>query len=231
MIVYGKNVIREAVYNNRPIKNLWIDNKFSDQKFLYFLKDRDIKYQLVDKHKLNELTNNAIHQGIVAKVKPYEYYNLEDIIDEARSDQRFIILDGIEDPHNLGAILRTSEAAGIDGVIIPRRNQVQLNSTVAKVSSGSIEHVRVVSVANINNAIIRLKQANIFVIGTDGSATKEYTEINKDVSLAIVLGSEGEGIRPLVKRNCDELVKIPMYGKINSLNVSVAAALLIYAVI
>lgn len=228
MIIYGKNVIKEAIFANRPIYKVMVDDKISDGHFLSFLRDKDIKFARVSKGELNNLTQNAVHQGVVADVKDYETYELEDMIDSSKL-QRFIILDSVEDPHNLGAIMRTAEAVQFDGIILSRRSQVQLNATVAKVSSGAIEHVPVILVPNINQAILKLKEHNIWVIGTDGTTEKTYKEMPLDLSIAIVLGNEGEGIRPLIKQNCDLLVKIPMYGKINSLNVSVAAALMMYA--
>lgn len=230
MIVYGKNVIKEAVYSKREIYNVWMDEKFNDQAFLSFLNDKKIRYQKVAKGELNRLTANAIHQGIVANVKDYAYLSLEEVIKDDKV-QRFLILDGIEDPHNLGAIMRTAEATKLDGIIMSKKHQVPLNATVAKVSSGAIEHVKVALVPNINQAIQILKQHHILIVGTDGNTDTLYTELPKNQSLAIVLGNEGEGIRPLVKLNCDLLVKIPMYGKINSLNVSVAAALMMYQTI
>lgn len=230
MIIYGKNVIKEAILNKRPIYKMYIDEKFKDNDFLNFLKENNINYIKTNKGELNNKTNNQVHQGVVADVKEYEYLTLEDLIIPNQA-QRFLILDGVEDPHNLGAIMRTAEATKLDGIIVSRRNQVPLNATVAKVSSGAIEHVKVAQVNNINQAIQTLKKENIWVIGTDDKATHSYLEIPKDRSIAIVLGNEGQGIRPLVKQNCDILVKIPMYGKINSLNVSVAAALMMYATI
>ncbi|MDD3067739.1 MAG: 23S rRNA (guanosine(2251)-2'-O)-methyltransferase RlmB [Acholeplasmataceae bacterium] len=227
MIIYGKNVVKEAIFSNRPIYKLWIDEKFSDQHFLLFLKDKKQVYEKVSKGKLNQFSEQGLHQGVVADVKPYETYELLDKIDSNKI-QRFIILDNLEDPHNLGAIMRTAEAANIDGIIMSKRGQVQLNQTVAKVSAGAIEHVPVILVSNINQAIQTLKDHQILVVGTDGQSELFYDQIPLEQSLAIVLGNEGEGIRPLVKRNCDMLVKIPMFGKINSLNVSVAAALMMY---
>ena len=230
MIIYGKNVVREAIYAKREIYKLWIDEKFVDFKFLDFLKQKNIRYEKKEKHFLNEKTNNNNHQGIVADVRPYEYYNLEDVIKDNYL-HRFIILDGIEDPHNLGAIIRTAEATKIDGIIISKKNQIMLNSTVAKVSSGAIEHVKVILVNNLVQAIKKLKENNIWVIGTDGSTTTEYQNLDISRSLAVVLGSEGQGMRHLIKKECDDIIKIPMYGKVNSLNVSVAAALIMYKMV
>jgi len=226
MVIYGKNVIKEAIFAKRKIYQIWIDEKMNDQSFIYFLKDKNQTFDLVSKDKLNHMSNQQLHQGVVADVEPYRYYELEDLIKDKH--QRFLILDSIEDPHNLGAILRTAEAVGLDGIIMSKKGQVQLNATVAKVSTGAIEHVPVCLVTNLNTAINYLKSKDIWVIGTDGQSTMSYDQIPKNRSLAIVMGNEGEGIRPLVKKNCDMLVHIPMRGKINSLNVSVAAALMMY---
>jgi 23S rRNA (guanosine2251-2'-O)-methyltransferase len=227
MIVYGKNVIKEAVYASRPIFNMYVDQKFNDHKFLLFLKERNIHFESVSKEQLNQLSNQQNHQGVVANVKDYETYDLDQVINK-NEKQRYLILDGLEDPHNLGAILRTAEATKLTGIIISKKGQVQLNATVAKVSSGAIEHVKVIVVSNINQAIMSLQKAGIIVVGTDGATDQTYDDLPLDRSLAVVLGNEGVGIRPLVKNNCDLLVKIPMFGKINSLNVSVAAALMMY---
>ena len=230
MIIYGKNPIKEAIFKERKIYRLYLDNKFKDRQFLDFLSQREIDVIKVSKDKLNELSDNAIHQGVVADVLDYQYYDLEKVYQQNKTN-RFIILDEITDPHNLGAILRTAEAAGIDAIIVSKRQQAPLNATVAKVSSGAIEHVPVVAVSNLNNTILKLKKMNFIIVGTDGSAEVSYQEMPKEQNIAVILGSEGSGIRPLVKSNCDLLVKIPMYGKINSLNVSVAGALLMYEMI
>jgi len=230
MIIYGKNVIKEAIFANREVFKIYVDEKITDYHFLSFLKDKKITYSNKTKGELNNLTQNAIHQGVVAEVADYLYYELEDILDKDKV-QRFLILDGIEDPHNLGAIMRTAEATGLDGIIMSKKGQVPLNGTVAKVSSGAIEHVPVILVSNINQCMLKLKKNNVWVVGTDGSTDKTFYDLPKVGSLAVVLGNEGEGIRQLVKQNCDYLVKIPMFGKINSLNVSVAAALMMYQMI
>src|SRR5690625_877951 len=230
MYIYGKNVVKEAIYAKRDIYELFLDEKFNDYKYEEFLKENNLKFKKTNKGELNNLTNNGVHQGIVAKIKPYEYKTLKEVI-KKDVRQRFLILDGINDPHNFGAIIRTAEATKLDGIIVHRRNQVGLTNVVAKVSSGAIEHVNIIEVNNINQVINELKENNIWIVGTDGLAENNYDEIDKSLSIAIIVGNEGHGIRPLVKRNCDILVKIPMYGKVNSLNVSVAAALMLYATI
>lgn len=227
MLIYGKNVIKEAIFAKRNIDQLYLDEKINDSAFLKFLSDRGVSYQKTSKNELNRMTKDALHQGVVAEVHDYQTYLLSDVIDHNKQ-QLFLILDGIEDPHNLGAMMRTAEAVQLDGIIMSKKNAVPLTATVAKVSSGAIEHVKVILVPNINQAIMDLKKHHVWVVGTDGHTDKTYNDLPKHVSLAIVMGNEGEGIRPLVKQNCDLLVKIPMHGKINSLNVSVAAALMMY---
>ncbi|HRX44767.1 MAG TPA: 23S rRNA (guanosine(2251)-2'-O)-methyltransferase RlmB [Acholeplasmataceae bacterium] len=227
MIIYGKNVIREAVFAGRRFYKLYLDEKLNDHRFIQFLDDKKVKYQFTTKNELNQLSKNQLHQGMVADVEDYQTYELKDVLDKDIK-QYFIILDGIEDPHNLGAMIRTAEAVQIDGIIMSKKGAVPLTATVAKVSSGAIEHVKIILVSNINQAMLEMKKHGVWVIGTDGQTDQTYDDMPKDVSLAVVMGNEGEGMRPLVKQNCDMLVKIPMYGKINSLNVSVAAALMMY---
>ena len=227
LIIYGKNVIREAVFAGRRFYKLYLDVKLNDHRFIQFLDDKKVKYQFTTKNELNQLSKNQLHQGMVADVEDYQTYELKDVLDKDIK-QYFIILDGIEDPHNLGAMIRTAEAVQIDGIIMSKKGAVPLTATVAKVSSGAIEHVKIILVSNINQAMLEMKKNGVWVIGTDGQTDQTYDDMPKDVSLAVVMGNEGEGMRPLVKQNCDMLVKIPMYGKINSLNVSVAAALMMY---
>lgn len=227
MLIYGKNAIKEAILAKRPIFELWLDSNLKDQSFKYFLDDHNIKFNLTTKEELNKLAKDATHQGVVANVKDYEYYALEEILD-TNTMQRFIMLDEINDPHNLGAILRTAEATKVAGIIISKKHQVQITPAVVKISSGGIEHVPLILVSNINQTIEKLKVNNVLVIGTDGNTTKSILEVPKNKSVCFVLGNEGTGLRTLVKRSCDYLVKIPMYGKTNSLNASVAAAVVMY---
>lgn len=229
MIVYGKNVIKEAIFAKRNIYRLYLDQKFNDEGFLNFMKKNQVKFEYASKDDLFNLSKTKNHQGIVAEVKDYSYAPLEILQD--RENLKVCILDGIEDPHNLGAVLRTAEATQMSALIISKKQQVPLNATVAKVSSGAIEHVPVIEVNNINQAMITLKEWGFWIVGTDGQTNLTYNDMPKNVNLAVVLGNEGSGMRPLVKKNCDMLVKIPMHGKINSLNVSVAAALMMYKMI
>ncbi|KXT29046.1 RNA 2'-O ribose methyltransferase substrate binding family protein [Candidatus Phytoplasma oryzae] len=229
MIIYGKNVIKEAIKAKRNIYNLYIDLKFKDFHFLNFVKNFNINYQLLNKHQLNEKAKNNNHQGIVAEVEDYIYKKLNCFFNNNDlSLKKILILDSIQDPHNLGAILRTVEAANFNGVILGKKHQVFLNGTVAKSSSGALEYVDIFLVDNLLNTIIKLKQNGFLIIGTDIKSQNNFSQIPKQKSLAIILGNEGKGIRLVLKQKCDLLIKIPMKGKINSLNVSVAAALMMY---
>lgn len=171
------------------------------------------------------------HQGVIAIVPPFEYCEVEDILEESKKrneDPFIVILDGIEDPHNLGAIIRTAETAGVHGVIIPKRRAASVNSTVNKVSAGAVEHMKVARVNNINDTINYLKENGLWIIGTDIDTETYYYNQDMTGPIAIVIGSEGFGMSRLVKENCDLLVKIPMSGKITSLNASVSAGIVIY---
>ncbi|QTX02855.1 23S rRNA (guanosine2251-2'-O)-methyltransferase [Candidatus Phytoplasma luffae] len=228
MIVYGKNVIKEVVKNKRIIFQMFINNKMIDKKFFNFLDKNNVRYQLVDKHQLNEKAKTKEHQGVVAEVKDYEYSNLSLFLD-SNKNQKFLILDEIHDPYNFGAILRTMETTDFDGVIISKKHQVLLTGTVAKSSSGALEYVNIFLVNNLYQTILLLKENNILIIGTDVEADLNFDKIDYNRSFAVILGNEGSGMRFLLKKKCDYFIKIPMKGKINSLNVSVAAALIMYA--
>jgi 23S rRNA (guanosine2251-2'-O)-methyltransferase/cation-transporting ATPase E len=228
MIIYGKNVIKEAIINHRRIDEILLDHKFNDKGLLNLINRANLKVTQVSKGELNTLTNNANHQGIIAKAAAYQFQTLEAIID-VHKVQRFLILDELQDPHNLGAILRSAEATSLDGIIIGKSNQVGLTAAVAKVSAGAIEYVPVIQVSNIYQTILKLKKDYHFLmVGTDMVGSTNYTDLPTDQSIAIVLGNEGVGIRPIIKKSCDILASIPMLGKVNSLNVSVAAALMLY---
>ena len=230
MIVWGKNVVKEAVLNKHEFYNLMIDIKFSDNKFLEFLENHNMRYKKYPKDKLNELTKNAVHQGIVADIKPYRIYSLDEVLKDD-AEQKFIILDQITDPQNLGSILRSANATNFTGVIISRKEQVGLTGVVAKASSGAIEYEKIIMVSNLNNAILKLKERGFLICGSSDKADDDYTKIPKVKKLCIILGSEGVGLRYLIGKICYLLVRIPMLGKISSLNVGVAGALLMYETI
>jgi predicted rRNA methylase len=227
MIIYGKNIIKETINAKRPIYHIYIDIKMTDIVFLNHLKKHNLEYEILNKHQLNEKAKTTHHQGVVAEVKDYSYQNLADYLSTDKS-KKFLILDEIHDPHNLGAILRSVEAANFNGVIIGKKHQVLLNGTVAKTSSGALEYVNIFLVNNLHHTILQLQNKDIKVIGTDMKAALVFNKIPQKDSFAIILGNEGIGVRPLLKRNCDYLVSIPMSGKINSLNVSVAAAVIMF---
>jgi 23S rRNA (guanosine2251-2'-O)-methyltransferase len=185
--------------------------------------------ETVPKERLERLVEaGANHQGVIAIAAAADYVDVDEIIDSANDPPLFVILDGVEDPRNLGAVLRTVECSGADGVFIPERRAVGLTETVAKSSAGAIEHVKVAKVTNLNRFIEDLKARNVWVVGTSGDATMSYTEWDWKTPSALVLGAEGTGLHRLVAENCDALVKIPMYGKIDSLNVSVAAGVVLF---
>ena len=183
---------------------------------------------------MQEMAQSESYQGVIALVPPFEYCDIDDILKEAdnkKEDPFLLILDGIEDPHNLGAIIRTAETAGVHGVIIPKRRAASVNSTVNKVSAGAVQHMKIARVNNINETISKLKEKGIWIYGTDMNTDTYYYNQDMKGPIAIVIGGEGFGISRLVKENCDFLVKIPMKGKITSLNAAVSAGIIIYDVV
>lgn len=233
MIIVGKNPIVEAIRNKRNITKLVIAEGLKDQNFIRMLKDYRIKYEFLPQNVINKKYGDK-NGGIVAEIVEYEYQTLDKVIKKTSQKTDggvIIILDGLEDPHNLGAILRSADATGADAIIIPKNRSVSLNQTVAKVSTGAIEYVDVVQVTNLTQTIQELKKNGYWVIGLELDGTIDFKEQDYHGNIAIVVGSEGKGISRLVKENCDILVKIPMYGKVNSLNASVSAGLILYEVV
>lgn len=226
MIIYGKNTVKEAILANRIVHIVYIDNKFNDKAILNLIDEKNIKITKTNKHELNLLTDNGLHQGIVAKVKDYETKLLDILFDGKKKN--IVILDKIVDPHNFGAIIRTAEAAGIDALIVSSRGQVKITPTVTKIASGALEYLPIIEVNNLNNAILKLKENNFIIIGAALEGRENFNLVNDEFSKALIIGNEGIGISYLLKKNSDYLVKIPMNGKTNSLNASVAAGLLIY---
>ena len=197
-------------------------------------KERKIIVTEMERNKLNQIAQTPNNQGVIAIVPPYDYCEVEDILEEAkRKDEMpfILILDGIEDPHNLGSIIRTAETAGVHGIIIPKRRAASVNSTVSKVSAGAVEYMKIARVNNINETIRYLKEQDVWICGTDMDTNTIYTKQDYKMPIAIVIGSEGFGMSRLVKENCDFLVKIPMKGKITSLNASVSAGIIMYEVV
>ena len=235
--VEGRNSVLELLESEKDINKIYVtrgEKQGSINKIIGRAKGKGIVLVEVDKSKLDEMSQTGNHQGVIAIVPPFEYCEVEDILDEAenKKEQPFIlILDGIEDPHNLGAIIRTAETAGVHGVIIPKRRAASVNSTVNKVSAGAVEHMKVARVNNINDTIQYLKDNGLWIIGTDGKTENYYYEQDLTGPIALVIGSEGYGMNRLVSENCDILVKIPMKGKITSLNASVSAGIVTYEIV
>lgn len=232
--VTGRNAVLEAIKAGREINKLWINEgsqKGSMQKIVQAAKEQRIVIQYVPRKKLDELAKN--HQGVIAQVAPYRYYHIDDLFLRAEQKQEapfFLILDELEDPHNFGSLIRTADASGVHGIIIPKRRSVGLTTTVAKASTGAIEYIPVARVTNLARTIDELKERGVWVCGTDAGADTDYRELDGTLPIAIVIGSEGKGISRLVKEKCDFLVQLPMKGHVTSLNASVAGALLMYEV-
>ncbi len=234
-IIIGKNPVMEALSSGRSVNKVFVSehlNPSTVSKLKQRAKEAGTIVQKVPKSKLDSLSDGN-HQGIIAYVASYDYGTIDDLFDRAEQkgeDPFFIILDELEDPHNFGSILRTADATGVHGVIIPKRRSVGLTATVAKTAAGAIEHVPVVRVTNIANTIDELKEKNIWVVGTDGEATEDYRKLDGTIPIAVVIGNEGKGISRFVKKKCDWTVSIPMSGEVSSLNASVACSLLLYEV-
>lgn len=235
--VAGRNPVLEILKTDREVEKLYVlkgELQGSINKIIGIAKDRNIVIQQVDKNKLDSLSEGNAHQGVVALVTSYNYVNIDDILKKAKEKNQppfIVILDGLEDTHNLGAIIRTAECAGVHGVIIPKRRSAQVNQTVYKSSAGAVEHMLVAKVNNIVNTIEELKNDGLWVYGADMDGTDYHFNTSLKGPIALVIGSEGKGLSRLVKEKCDVLVKIPMLGKISSLNASNAASILIYEVV
>lgn len=220
-IVYGKNSFFEALQNKRIT-------------MAYVLSDKEIKnyripYKVVDRKTLDKMSKSGNHQGYLAEVKEFKMSSVDEMIKD--SNGLIVMLDGLEDVHNLGAIIRTSECAGVDGIIYKTHNSVKVNDTVAKVACGALEYVKVAEVTNLVNTIKHLKDKGYWIVGTDGNSNTLYTDLKYDFNTVLVIGSEGKGISRLVKEECDYMIKLPMVGKVTSLNASVAAGILIYNIV
>lgn len=221
MYIYGRNVAKEAL-NKENITKAFIYKKLNDKEIISALKQKNIKTKKLEKNELDEIVN-ANHQGIILEVNDYQYKTL----DEIEKQEIIIILDHLEDPHNLGAIIRTCEAAGIKSIIIPKDRSVKVNGTVTKVSVGTTKYVNIAIVNNLVNTIKELKTKGYWIIGTDMEGT-DYKKIDYTGKIALVIGNEGKGLSRLVEQNCDFIATIPMKGQVNSLNASVASAIIIY---
>ena len=232
-MVAGRNAVMEALKGSRSVNKLMIANGSTEgsiKEIVAVAKDKGVNIQYWDRSKLDSIARGIRHQGVLAQVAPVQYAELEDILQVAkdRNEPPFIVLlDELEDPHNLGAILRTADAAGVHGVLIPKHRSCPLSATVAKTSAGAVEHVPVARVGNLVQTIKKLKQEGLWVAAADMDG-KDYYDTDLTGPLLLIIGSEGQGVGRLVKEQCDFVVRIPMVGKINSLNASVAGSILMY---
>lgn len=232
-MIAGKNPVL-ALRSGREINKVWIAEgvkKTGIQELIELAKEQGVLVQFVPKQKVDKLAEN--HQGIVASVAAYDYAELDDLFTAAKAkseDPFFMILDELEDPHNLGSIMRTADAIGAHGIIIPKRRAVGLTAVVAKASTGAIEHVPVVRVTNLAQTVDELKDRGVWIAGTDAKGSQDYRKMDATLPLALIIGSEGKGMSRLLKEKCDFLYHLPMIGHVTSLNASVAAALLMYEV-
>ena len=235
--IEGRNAVLELLESGKDINKIYItkgEKKGSITKIIAIANEKKIVIVEKDKKQMNMMAGTENYQGVIAIVPPYKYVEIEDILNNAKEknkDPLILILDGIEDTHNLGAIIRTAEAAGVDGIIIPKRRAASVNSTVSKVACGALEYMKIARVNNINDEIKILKENGIWVCGTALDSDKYYYEQDLTGPLAIVIGNEANGISNLVKRNCDFLIKIPMIGNVQSLNASVSTGIVIYGAI
>ncbi len=228
MLVYGRNVAKEILKNNKIVKKIILQKDFSDKEIISLIEKRNIKVEYLDKKEFSRFDKFS-HQGIILDIEDFCYTDYSLFFNE--DNAKVVILDHIEDPHNLGAIIRTCEAAGITGVIIPRNRSVDVNSTVMKTSAGALENVKIAQVTNLVHVIGELKENGFWIVGTAMHSDTDYRDIDYTGKIALVIGNEGKGMSKAVTEECDFVAKIPMYGKINSLNASVAAGIMIYEMI
>ena len=220
MKVSGKNVFNEIDIKN--IKKVYLSKNFKDREIINYIKNNKIKYVISDSKIMDNMIRN--NQGIIVDINDYEYKSIDVV-----NDDFVVILDHLEDPHNFGAIIRTCESRGIKNIIIPRDRSVSVNETVMKTSVGALNHVNIIQVTNLVNAINYLKDNGFFIYGAEADGVN-YKEVSYSDKICLVVGSEGKGISSIVRKNCDEIISLPMKGHVNSLNASVAAAILIYGI-
>ena len=226
MLVSGKNVFNEILKKPESVKKIYLSDKFNDKRIISEIEKHKFALKIVNKNYLDELVNEN-HQGIIVDMDDYSYYSVEEILKE---NGFIVILDHIEDPHNFGAIIRTCEAAGVDGIIIPKDRSVAVNGTVMKTSAGALMNMKIAMVNNLNNTIALLKDKGYWIYCADMGG-EDYDKLDYSGSTCLVIGSEGFGVSRLVKESCDFIASIPMNGEVNSLNASVAAGILIYQII
>ena len=224
MYIYGKNVAHEYLDSNKKIDRIFLSNNFNDNEIISKIRRKNIRCKTLSKFDMDKKVN-GLHQGIILEVEDYKYCALEDLL--SIEDGFLVMLDHIEDPHNFGAIIRSCEAAGVDGIIIPEDRNVQVTGTVLKTSVGTAEKMKIARVVNLNNTIKKLKDNGYWIYGTDMEGA-DYKTLDYKGKICIICGNEGKGISKLVKENCDFIATIPMKGDVNSLNASVATAIIIF---
>ncbi|MGM9881389.1 MAG: 23S rRNA (guanosine(2251)-2'-O)-methyltransferase RlmB [Bacilli bacterium] len=230
MQIYGRNVAIEKLKSSDKINKIYLSNKFSDREILALIEKRNITPEVLEPRLLDKMCK-GLHQGIILEVENIKTYTFDEVIPYITKEMPLIvILDHLEDPHNFGAIIRSSEAFGVDAIIIPSDRSVDITSTVVKVSVGTIDKMKIIKVTNLNNTIKKLKEYGYWIVGTDMEGTN-YTQIDYKTKIAIVIGNEGKGISRLVSENCDYLAKIPMKGTVNSLNASVACGIFLSEIV
>ena len=228
MLVYGRNVAKELLENGKIVQKIILQDGFSDKEINSLIEKRKVPVQYKSKREIDRLAP-GVHQGIILFIPDYKYKDISDVLDDEA--KFFVILDHLEDPHNLGAIIRTCEAAKVDAIIMPKDRQAQVNSTVMKTSAGTLDNVSIVTVTNLVSTIDELKKNGFWIVGTALEDSVDYRSIDYSGKIALVIGNEGSGMSKLVKNACDFIAKIPMYGTTNSLNASVAFGIMIYEVI
>ena len=227
MLVYGKNVALEYLNGNKKIDKIYLQDKFNDYNILNIIKNKNIKIQNLSKIEMDKKVN-GLHQGIILSVPDYKYASIDELLD--KDDSLIVMLDHLEDPHNFGAIIRSCEAAGVDGIIIPQDRSVEVNATVIKTSVGTTEKMKIIRVTNLVNTIKLLKNNGYWIFGTDMIGS-DYTTLDYKGKTCIICGNEGSGMSKLVKDNCDFIASIPLRGEVNSLNASVATAIIVFEAI
>lgn len=233
-VLYGLHPVEEAIRSgSRQLDHVSVARERRDERLerlIQLCKTKGIRIALEPRDQLTRIARTDAHQGVLAVVRERQFLGIEDLLSLKTEGQHhfFLALDGIEDPHNLGALLRTADGAGVDGVILPERRSAPVTATVAKTSAGASEHVRIARVTNLVRSLEQLKQKNVWVLGLDERGTPDYTDFDFKTDCVLVLGREGAGLHDLVKKTCDHLLRIPMAGQVSSLNVSVAGAVVMY---
>ncbi len=228
MLVYGRNVAVELLKSNQNIKKIFLQENFNDKIINSLLENRELNIEIKRKREMDHLAD-GVHQGIILDIKDYQYIDINQVL---KANSEFVvILDHLEDPHNLGAIIRTCEAAGVDAIIMPKDRQVQVNATVMKTSAGTLSNMKIATVSNLVNSIKKLKENGFWIVGTALENSVDYRKIDYSGKIALVIGNEGKGMSRIVTEECDFVANIPMYGDVNSLNASVASGIMIYEVV